>query len=425
MPADNVEGLLWPFDSDYSDLSATYNFTPVNQPSLSSNTINYRGYALHLNALHNQLLVLNNSRFNLANKSWTFEMWIYPTRINSSRDYPIITQKQSDNSGRYLQIILRDRKPMLGFYNDDLHANTTMMTYRWYHLAFVFDCPSHNQSIYIDGFMVATRSSNQCYEGVSGDLTIGFGSFNKSRSHRYFDGDIDQLSYANRNKSSEEILEDASLTAYFSFDNQSMIDQGPLKIISINNSQVEFATRANGTALRIQNITNSYFQAAGFRLLGTNNTSYSISVWIRPLEIPSINASIVHFSSKANGSGWCIGAVLFTSTGHLQAGGYSGVGVPVQGPIVSVNIWIHVDVTYSQQNGLRLYTNGTFFNTSAPYGHHSSDTFMYITIGDALFGTAKCVFSGSPTSHYYGDVDELRIYSRELTSSEILSLSST
>ena len=92
----------------------------------------------------------------------------------------------------------------------------------------MFDSASHDQSVYLDGFLDNTHPSIHPYQGTAGSLTIGF---SPSQSHAvYFDGFIDQLSYTNRSKSSQEILRDATLNLYFSFDGNSIYDQGPLGI---------------------------------------------------------------------------------------------------------------------------------------------------------------------------------------------------
>jgi hypothetical protein len=50
----------------------------------------------------------------------------------------------------------------------------------------------------------------------------------------FWTGLIDQVSYVSRAKTATEILSDATLVAYYSFDNGSFYDLGPNKINGVN-----------------------------------------------------------------------------------------------------------------------------------------------------------------------------------------------
>ena len=162
--------------------------------------------------------------------SWTFELWIYPQSIPSVSDVPLIVQCQLPSMDQCLHLIIRYQKVFFGFYSDDTSGVQLLVPLRWYHLAFVFDCSTRNQSIYIDGFLDRSRQASVCYQGDQGNLTLGFLKFSLSTRTYYYNGFIDQLSYTNRSKTADEILRDATLTVYFSFDNGSTADGGPLGI---------------------------------------------------------------------------------------------------------------------------------------------------------------------------------------------------
>jgi hypothetical protein len=95
-----------------------------------------------------------------------------------------------------------------------------------------------------------------------------------------------------------------------------------------------------------------------------------------------------------------------------------------------VNIWTHIVITYSSANGLALYTNGTLRSLTDPFTSFSSSVTDYSTQPYMMVGnrkidstTASCT-TGTTVSAaaYRGLIDELRVYSRELTSNEICSL---
>lgn len=68
--------------------------------------------------------------------------------------------------------------------------------------------------------------------------------------------DIDEVLLTMRSKNSSEILDDATLVCWYSFDNDSYTDSGPLHLI--------------GTAVNVTFVTGKFNQAISF----TSNSSY-------------------------------------------------------------------------------------------------------------------------------------------------------
>ena len=239
---------LWAFDSMFEDTSSIFSGISMNNASFSNSTITDYGFSLSLNASMNQSVSITQPLLQLFHRSWTFETWIYPLNVTSGTNYPIIEQCHNITSDRCLHLIIRDRKLYLSFYDDDLPGLTNLTAARWYHTAFVFDISSGNQSLYLDGVLDATRQSNSSYLGTSGALNIGFNSW--SHGNEYFDGLIDQLSFTNRSKTTQEILRDATLTASFSFNGTSTIDEGPLSINGSLVGNTSFVPGRRGQALQ-------------------------------------------------------------------------------------------------------------------------------------------------------------------------------
>ena len=157
---------------------------------------------------------------------------------------------------------------------DDLDSVPNLKAARWYHTAFVFDSATRNQSIYFDGVLDATRQAFSNYQGTSGTLKIGANVW--SSWSTFCNGLIDQLSYTNRSKTSHEILRDATLTLYVSFNGNSTFDEGPLSINGSIVGSTSFVSGRQGQALQITNVSGSYFAVQGLVLLGRTNQSYSI-----------------------------------------------------------------------------------------------------------------------------------------------------
>ena len=88
------------------------------------------------------------------------------------------------------------------------------------------------------------------------------------------------------------------------------------------------------------------------------------------------------------------------------------------GPVVPADSWTHVAVTYHLDHGLRLYTNGSLYNASDPISFVASSKPNYLFVGSPL----KCgdyLWWSEIKGQYWGAVEELQVYSRELTADEI------
>ena len=77
-------------------------------------------------------------------------------------------------------------------------------------------------------------------------------------------------------KTAKEILDDASLVAYYSFDCGSTLDSGPNLLHDYASGQTTVTGQVN-SALQFDS-SNGYFQTSGFTALGISNHSFSISL---------------------------------------------------------------------------------------------------------------------------------------------------
>lgn len=115
------------------------------------------------------------------------------------------------------------------------------------------------------------------------------------------------------------------------------------------------------------------------------------------------------------GLGWCADFLGFSPTGQIAA---QIVYTGALGPVLPTNIWTHVAMTYSLNNNLRLFVNGSLYAT-VPYNTFApSNTHMYVTLANPLNGTS-CGLVYSTRGQYLGGIDELRIFSRELNSTDV------
>ncbi|UJR24238.1 hypothetical protein I4U23_027205 [Adineta vaga] len=343
-------------------------------------------------------------------------MWIYPILLNDTMSYGLFSQHDSPAKDRLLHLAILNNRLYMGFYDDNLSCATTLSINTWYHVAFVYDYRLRSQNIYLNGYKDCRRSSAGPYLGTNGSIIIG-AYLDDFSVYQCFHGYIDNVELNMRIKTDIEILTDATLTTWHSFDNIPFNDSGPLGLISTVNDVTLVSGKVNQALSFNSNL--SFYQISGFVLLGISNSSYSISLWVKPT---SINGGIlVHLSTQTNGNGWCTTLMGFRLTGELIVINWFSSGKEIVGPILQTNIWTHITTTYSSKNGLQLYINGIYYSTTSSMSYGASGQINILTLGNALNGTT-CNRLSIKSTVFNGYLDEFRVYSRELSAADVYGL---
>ena len=142
-------------------------------------------------------------------------------------------------------------------------------------------------------------------------------------------------------------------------------------------------------------------------------------MWVCPSF--SQGSILVQQSTKFNGQDWCSNLIGFSSNGQLIVTLWNGSIKEILGPILSVNVWTHVVYSYSSSNGLRLFINGTLINSSGPQSYVGSGEVNTLILANSIRNDS-CHTQSIVNNVYFGSLDELRVYSRELNSTDIYNL---
>ncbi|CAF0922594.1 unnamed protein product [Didymodactylos carnosus] len=376
----------------------------------------------------------------LNNRSMTVGCWLKlqsPLYITSTAtEVSIISQCPSMSYEQCLFYTIRSNVLYQAFYLDDKAGTTSMsgLLGQWIHVAFTFDLTTLLRQIYINGIAEPTGFTyglngmlqGGSFLGTGAPATIGRNML-LSAPTNYLNAYVDHFSISNRAKSACEVLNDATLVAYFSFDSGSLVDTGPNMLVGTAVGQTMISGERN-QALSFTGGTNSYFQVSGLTAIGTVSSSFSIGLWINA---NVLYGTIVHVSRYASGAGgWCLPFLGFTSSQQLAAQIWDGLLVQsALGPILTLNAWTHVVETFSIANGLKLYINGTLYSTTSPITQYLASGYQnYMTIASTLTASVSsslCTTSAGLVGfgYYNGSVDELKIYSRELTAEDVCTLS--
>jgi hypothetical protein len=386
-----------------------YNGVASGNPPYTTSVLGH-GAAISITASSSQYVSVTVKQVMFNSTSFTIEAWIYPISLTTT-DFGIFGQCQSPTTSLCLHFTTRNVMLYCGFYANDIAGATTLTMNQWSHVACVYDLSSTTQQLWLNGVLDATRTASP-YQGSSGPTTIGMVSYPMPTNY-YFNGYLDQVKYEPRAKSAYELLNDATLCAYYSFDGGSVLDGGPNGINgTLSGSVTTIAGRVN-QALQFSSGSYFYVTYTSFYFLGVSNYPFTLSLWVKPTGSYAI--STLFFVD----AGWCVGFLTTTSSGNIMANLWNGGPVAASGPILPLNSWNHIGYTYSSTDGIRLYVNGTLYSTSGVFTYAASGALAQIVLaGDLGLNGCSPGYGGSFT----GAVDEFYIYSRELTAAQILAL---
>ncbi|CAF1209202.1 unnamed protein product [Didymodactylos carnosus] len=273
----------WNFEGNGNDLYGVYNGTS-NCGSCSYNTQGfYGGTYFYIPNTNNYMQVPASSYFNLNSRSFTFEAWIYFYSLTT--DQPIFSQCTCTTcTSQCLYFLVRSSKLYMGFNFNDLSGTTSLTTGIWYHVAFVYNYDTFQQIIYLEGVQDAIRYSvTTPYLGTNGSMY--FGSLPILVSTYYY-GIIDNAALTTRAKSSTEILTDATLVFYFSFDQPNpYYDNGQNRLNATVTNILSSSSGKVGQAVRFTS-TSSYMQICCFTGVGWwSARPFTFAMWLYPSSI--------------------------------------------------------------------------------------------------------------------------------------------
>ena len=170
-------------------------------------------------------------------------------------------------------------------YGTILETSIELINFQWYYVTFGFRQEDLMMGIFIDGIALAAGTiENPRY----GDFQIDATMIGSAHGFDQYNGLIDQLSIAHFEKDAGDVLNEATLTVYYTFEdnkhgNDSLFDDKSVNYIRATGAQVTRLIGKRGVGqgtLRLENSTLSWFRSSGFVLLVTHNYTYSYALWL-------------------------------------------------------------------------------------------------------------------------------------------------
>ncbi|UJR14432.1 hypothetical protein I4U23_001429 [Adineta vaga] len=409
LPTDLSLIAFWLFNGDVTDSMNNYNGISMGSSIFVSG---YLGQAKKF-AMNTYVKI---PYINFEQQDFTVELWFYLTNAITTN---MTLFSECANTSLVDQCfyfgITSNETVYMNVGEDDIYGTTTVDIKIWHHIAFISDYYRRQQFIYLNGLLEKINAFQATtapfHLGLSGNAAIG----SIAMLNRYFIGNIDHVSVTLRAKTSNEIMNDATFVAYYSFDCGSTFDSGP-NLLHGNASDYTIVSGRINDALQL-NSANSYFQAYGFKALTSLIQPYSFSLWIKP---QNLSGTLIHLSTEATGTGSCLSTLGFLPNGALIAIGPNSLFSV--GYNVTKNTWTHVVLTFSPATGIRLYLNKTMYSSSIVSVSGTLGSTAYLTLGSRLSGPSSCASPYLIQKAFLGTIDEVRVYSRLLDGSDVCML---
>jgi hypothetical protein len=322
----------------------------------------------------------------------------------------------------------------LGFLGADVcGADTLSSTIQpsvgeWYHAVYTWDVAQSKSKLYINGVLISDKTmSLTC--GQTGNLYAGWRV--GAAVTEYFDGALDDLRYYTRVLSADDVQALYAATGGIDYttglvghwalnetSGTSIADSSS----SANTGTVGggLSTAADSIAGQISTGLNFQYSSTDYINLGSpaaldNLGPLTISAWIKPTNnatCPWQQGIIYSTDGASSPDGY---SFLITQGGALQFGVDTGGGLyrTTNYGIVNTGTWQHVVATWdgtSSQTGIKIYINGTEVS-------YSGGQDQAVSFDDSA--TNKYIGAYNATCSMDGGMDDVRIFNRALTSSDI------
>ena len=435
---DLANGLVgwWTFDGN--DVSGTSVFdksgsgntgTMVNSPKLIAGQI---GQALSFNGTNQYLSVPTNAGIPIGNSNYTISLWFKEPAVGGGQSFVGWGNYGTTNAVNAFRMADSVSCPSTGgagvenyWWANDLIVCSSLVTANKWHLA-VAEYDGTTRTIYLDGVHIGSDTPTGHNVPYSSNLTIGV-----DYGGDYNNGSIDDVRIYNRALSAAEVqsLYDLGKQSHIaSTVNPSGLSAGLVGHWSFDGAHLT-TTTAYDTSGQGNNgaLVNSPKPTAGvigqaLSFNGSNQylsvspypsvyNAFSVSTWVYPTSLSQgsygggTGGTLIDENQSGGGSGWDLGINSSEKVWYWPFGG----GDKVSTGTVPLNRWTYVTVTYDGSL-LRMYFNGVLDSAQSASAASGSGPFFRI-------GAESWI-----TGYWKGKLDDMRVYNRALSASEVRQL---
>ena len=425
---------LYNLDYDASDASGSYDGTPSNVTFGVGGKINYGA------RFNGSSSYIDVSSFSFGSDNLSISMWIKPSstqnayaniidfnQTNTSKVGVFAIQQDASNTNQYKIWQWNGSS-----YNQSNSVTLTADT--WNHLVYALQS-NGNYAFYLNGTS-STSGSNltASTSGVTETLNIGRWYNNGGSAGRYFNGDIDQVRFFSKALDQTEVDtlynngDGETACVYTATTTDNDYPTTNLAYYKLDNSAEDEKGSYDGTETNIEYRFGRYGQAAVF------NGSSSIITATQPsgLNGPCTYSAWLKTTSSSYQSIITVGSVtgshtagvnLFVNSGKLSC--QTGNGSSTENSTVNstsdidTGNWVHCAVVVAgstQGSSIKVYVNGQ------EEGSGTADNTAIVAASSESLCLGGRILSGSQSTFLNGSLDQVRIYSTALTSSQVTEL---
>ena len=414
----------WKLD-DGSGTSATDSSTNGNTGTLTNSptwTTGQVGGAVNFDGVDDTLTTSKT-----IPNAGTVSLWVNTTAVLDSGDYYVSVGGATAGNSMFLRFNSYSGYNkwdfnMRGNFGTDVYVSgptlTTDTQQGWHYLTAVWDT-SKGASFYLDGTLLnSTTTTTDAFASMT--LSIG------NQSSNTWLGKIDEVRLYDRMLSADEVSQlyrlavptgvDTSLKGYWSFNGQDLSGTTAYDRSGSGNT----GTLTSGPTITEGKIGQALqFDGTNDLVVVTNESSYrfssdfSLSTWVKvPTTLAGYEAVIGKYAVTPSGWDFGIGS---NGKARMSLRGTSTLDVSSgAGPDLRDNQWHHV-VTVNTPTSIETYVDGILQNTM-------TGTWTATTNTDSLYIGNR---DSNGTTTFSGMIDEVRVYNRALTESEIKALYNT
>ncbi|MDJ0518511.1 MAG: hemopexin repeat-containing protein [Trichodesmium sp. MO_231.B1] len=188
----------YPFNGNANDESGNGHHGRMVGSTLTSDRFGNANSAYQFDGNNDYIELPTAPSLKLTNQSFTVSAWIFVNSFPSGSDLTILGANHRQTN-RGLHLIIRNKKPYMGFFQNDTWGQTEIESGKWYCLTWRYDKDKKEQALFINGDNDKSETGHDPFEGP-GKLNIG-----RWEDSNYFNGKIDEVRVYDRALSDDEI----------------------------------------------------------------------------------------------------------------------------------------------------------------------------------------------------------------------------
>jgi len=440
----------WPGDGNANDIEDGNNGSLVNGATFATGKV---GQAFILDGTNDYVEIPDNP--NLTPSSITLDAWVKPDVISGNP--PIVSKYNSNNpsvngvswvllmfaSGQVRFVVFQDAAGNIARGIDT--DNAVLSAGIWQHVAATFDLATQEIKIYVNGVDVPSTlipgASSTITSIADSNTPVRIGTFVNSLGNfdAFWDGLIDEVDIYNRAFTAQEIQSIYNAGSAGKCTTPPVCFNPPSGLVSWwpgedNANDIQsgnHGTLQNGATFAAGKVGQafSFDGVDDFVEIPENgsldlNGNFTVEAWVKPESYLAVPSPVI---TKYNYSGGNLANVSWQldmlNGGNVQFGVACGTNSSTDlmyqqttNAVVSLNVFTHLAAVYQQNPPtIEIYVNGVLQAST------TNGSCNFINQNDTPVRIGKRIDSGS-TAFFDGIIDEVSIYNRALSASEIQSI---